>query len=243
MESSGGAPFGCDDPAGGEDERLRGGVPLLYVLRDMPGELDALLETLLEPGHLRVGQLEIAVVEERYEVRHVEDFGRAELELFTRPEDARQLSLYDEAGDFRPLKTAPNLRRGWLLRLGTIADLHRALDYFYPAMLGVWRDFHAGRLTPVPLRTTLARQTGMYAVTRKLTDEQAQALIGSFCRSDTGCLKRILWPIAPGLPVASLPREKFETADSGDEMPLFCHEACNLLVAKAREVVKSSKTT
>jgi hypothetical protein len=78
----------------------------------------------------------------------------------------------------------------------------------------------------------------MYAITRKITDDQAQAMIGGFCRSETGCLKKILWEIAPGLPVTSLPPEKFETAGAVDELPLLCHESCNLLVAKAREVVK-----
>ncbi len=208
----------------------------------MPGDLASHLTELLASGHLRAGQIHISKSAGGFELRHLEDLGRGDLPIFTQPEDARRLSLYDEAGAYRPLKTAPNLRRGWLLRLSTVHELHRALDFFYPAMLGVWRDFTAGRLTPVPLRATLGRQSGMYAVTRKLTDEQAQALIGSFCRSDTGCLKRILWEIAPGLPVTSLPSEKFETAGSGAELPLFCHESCNLLVAKAREVVKGMPT-
>jgi hypothetical protein len=64
----------------------------------------------------------------------------------------------------------------------------------------------------------------MYRVTQKITDAQARALIDAFC---AGCLKRRLWDGEP-------PR-----AGSG-EMALLCHEACNLLVAKAREVVKGA---
>jgi hypothetical protein len=91
------------------------------------------------------------------------------------------------------------------------------------------------------LRDTLARQTGMYAVTKKITDAQAQMMIGGFCRTDGGCLKRILWDVAPGVPVTSLPAEKFQMRGAADTLPLLCHEACNLLVAKAREVVKKSE--
>ena len=93
------------------------------------------------------------------------------------------------------------------------------------------------------MRTTLARQTGMYRVTQKITDADAQNLAGAFCRSDGGCLKRILWPLAPGQPITTLPAEKF-SPDAGPEIwPLLCHEACNLLVAKAREVVKKAGHT
>ena len=74
---------------------------------------------------------------------------------------------------------------------------------------------------------------------------QAQEMIGGFCTSRGGCLKTILWPLAPGLPVTSLPPEKFDATvnqDGSNEpcIPLLCAEACNLLVARAREVVKQS---
>lgn len=189
---------------------------------------------------MRAGQLEIRRAGGAFELRHTEDAERSELQVFERYEDAREIALNDEAGAFRPLKTAPNLRRGWLLRLGTLRELYLALDYFYPAMLGIWREHEAGSLSAVPLRETLGRQSGMYAITKKITDEQAQAMIGDFCRSDTGCLKRILWEIAPGVPVATLPPKKFSATRATGELPLLCHEACNLLVGKAREVVKTA---
>jgi sirohydrochlorin cobaltochelatase len=206
----------------------------------MTSSLTEALEALLGAGPVRAGQVEMRRAGAAYELRHLEDAGLTQLQLFQRYEDAREIAQYDEGGAFRPLKTAPNLRRGWLLRLPTVRDVHLALDYLYPAMLGVWRDQAAGRLRAVPLRETLGRQSGMYAVTRKLTDEQAQATIADFCRSDTGCLKRILWEIAPGQPLTSLPAAKFSAAHPGAEFPLLCHEACNLLVARAREVVKNA---
>jgi sirohydrochlorin cobaltochelatase len=81
----------------------------------------------------------------------------------------------------------------------------------------------------------------MYRVTQKITDSQAQQLIGRMCDPRTGCIKTILWQIAPGLPITSLPPEKF-VPPSAESFPLYCHEACNLLVAGARKVVKGENS-
>jgi hypothetical protein len=83
----------------------------------------------------------------------------------------------------------------------------------------------------------------MYAITRKLPDAQAQSTIATVCRSNGGCLKTILWQISPGQPIDSLPPEKFdpERNQSGctsRAIPMLCHEACNILVAEARAVLK-----
>ncbi len=177
----------------------------------------------------------------QYEVRHYLDAGIDGLASHTAPAAAREIALYDAAGNYRPLKTAPTLRRGWRLALSTIGQLHEALDGFYPAMLAARHAWEQGRLTVTPLRETLNRQSGMYAITKKLADEQADALIGAFCRSDSGCLKTILWPIAPGIPITTLPPEKCDPRTgppTQNRIPLLCAEACNLLVARARETVK-----
>ena len=69
----------------------------------------------------------------------------------------------------------------------------------------------------------------MYRVTQKITDPQARALVDSTC---SGCLKIRLWEISD-LPSPPLPPPS--------TLPLLCHEACNLLVAQAREVVKQAE--
>jgi len=186
---------------------------------------------------------EVAILSQfgQYELRHYRDAGLDGLTLYAAPEAARELALYDEAGNYRPLKTAPTLRRGWRLALSTIEQLHEALDAIYPAMLAGRLAYQQGRLAVTPLRDTLKRQSGMYAITKRISDEQADALIGGFCRTDggcPGCLKTPLWPIARGRPVSSLPQEKFHPVACGRGMPLLCAEACNLLVAKVREVLK-----
>ena len=121
--------------------------------------------------------------------------------LTPRLQAARDIARYDAAGNYRPLKTAPNLRRGWRLTLATIEELHEALDAFYPAMLAARLAFQQGRLAVTPLRDTLNRQSGMYAITKKhhrFPGRRPHRLLLPHRRRLPGCLKTILWPIAPG---------------------------------------------
>jgi sirohydrochlorin cobaltochelatase len=206
----------------------------------MKRDLNAALAEWLAGGARQMGEVLIRKVDGGYDLRHAADAARDDLPLA----DPREVALANEAGEYRPLKTAPDLRRGWRFIAATLQELRRALDLLYPAMLGVLLDFQRGELAPVPLRETLARQSGMYAVTKKLTDDQAQALIHDVCRSDGGCLKSILWRISEGVPVTTLPEAKFDPSINqspltvAPPLPMLCHEACNILVARAREVVK-----
>ena len=205
------------------------------------------------PGSIHIGQIACVRLCDGYELRHRGDAGcpPEELTLYDDPEAAAQIALYDDAGAYRPLKTAPNLRRGWRLVVADTPARRLALDLFYPARLGAWQAYGNGRLGTTPLRETLGRQTGMYRVTAKLTDEQADALVGRFCRSDGGCLRTILWKrdAAGTTPSTRLPPEKFDPAHDqtgaaqGEAamIPLLCQEACNLLVAEVRAVVKGEK--
>ena len=176
----------------------------------------------LENGRRRIGQIAIADSAHGWELRHVEDFSRDDLARHEGANAARHLANLDDAGAYRPLKTAPNLRHGWRLELRDVDELRRALDYFYPAMTAMWHSQSLGALRPVPFRETLDRQTGMYRVTQKITDGQARTMIDSFC---AGCLKCRLW-------------DTQTPVDDAASFPLLCHEACNLLVAEARKVVK-----
>ncbi|MEO8352476.1 MAG: DR2241 family protein [Chthoniobacteraceae bacterium] len=177
----------------------------------------------LSAGGSRIGQLFIQRHGHVFSLRHVDDAGRDNLRVCSRPEDARALANYNEAGEFRPLKTTRDLARGWRLELDDIDALRVALDYLYPAMVGIWASWEREELESVSWRGTLNRQTGMYRVTQRITDEQSRAMIDSFCAR---CLKCRLW-------------DGQHPSPGKDEMPLLCHEACNLLVAEARKIVKS----
>ena len=69
---------------------------------------------------------------------HRDDASRNQLQAYRDAEDAVEIAKYDDAGNYRPLKTAPNLRHGWRLELATTEELKRALDCFYPGRLAVF---------------------------------------------------------------------------------------------------------
>jgi sirohydrochlorin cobaltochelatase len=176
------------------------------------------------------------------------------LEQFRDAEAALEIARYDDAGEYRPLKTAPNLRRGWTLEVANEQELIRALEDFYPGRLAVLAAHRANRLSTTALRDTLGRQTGMYRIAANISDAQLDCLVADFCRSDSGCLRTILWrrDSAEGIPSTKLPPEKFDPtydqaltggaeAVAGDVVPLLCQEACNLLVNQCRKVVKGER--
>jgi sirohydrochlorin cobaltochelatase len=204
------------------------------------------------------GQLSVRKATTGFVVSHREDEARNQLKTHRDAEDAIEIAKYDDAGNYRPLKTAPNLRRGWQLKLATVEELRRALDYFYPGRLAVFAAWKSGNLKTTPLRETLNRQSGMYRVAAKISEPQVNDVVADFCRSDSGCARTILWKRDRNGTIAStkLPNEKFDPAfdqataacsrrPAGEAatVSLLCQEACNLLVAECRKVVKAEKTT
>lgn len=189
----------------------------------------------LGDGPRTIGQVLISREGDHWKLQHIEDTG--ELQTHTRWQDARAIANLTDSGVFRPIKTTRDLRHGWKMLLPTIEEIVRALDYFYPAMLGLWNADSRGELVPTDLRDTLARQTGMYRVTQKITDAQAQQLCASHCSL---CMKTMLWKIDSDQPITSLAPEKHRRA-SGDSLPLLCREACNFLIGHARTVVKKAE--
>jgi sirohydrochlorin cobaltochelatase len=188
-------------------------------------------------------------------VSHLDDASLDQAQTYRDAEDAIGIAKYDDAGNYRPLKTAPNLRHGWRLELGSVEKLRRALDYFYPGRLAVFAAWKSGRLKTTALRETLERQSGMYRVAARISDPQINDLVGDFCRSDSRCLRSILWKRDRNGGIASkkLPNQKFDPAYDqataeprstpaatmrAATVPLLCQEACNLLVAECRKVVK-----
>ena len=181
---------------------------------------------------------------------HRDDEAVDEWQLFRSAENAIEIAKYDDAGNYRPLKTAPNLRHGWRLELPTAEELRRALDYFYPGRLAVFAVWKKGCLKTTALRETLNRQSGMYRVAARISDSQINDLVAGFCRSDSGCLRTILWKRDRTGVIAStkLPKEKFDPSvdqivaqpesSTPAAVPLLCQEACNLLVAECRKAVK-----
>lgn len=203
----------------------------------------------LANGLLHIGQIAIEPRDDgTFLLTHRDDTARNDLTIRNGAEDAADLARFDDAGNYRPLKTAPNLRHGWKLSVPNLIELRLALDHFYPGRLAAFSAFGNGELFTTPFRETLERQSGMYRIAAQIGEEQADELIGHFCRSDGGCLRTILWrrDVAGAVPSTRLPPEKFDpqhdqTGGGKPVVPLLCQEACNLLVAEARRVVQADR--
>ena len=196
-------------------------------------------------GQRNIGQIAIKLTGDLFVLNHREDSARQDLKEYSGPEQAADIARFDDSGNYRPLKTAPNLRRGWRLKLANLEELRQALDYFYPGRLSILKAQIENRLMITPLRETLNRQSGMYRIAAAISDEQINDVVGRFCRSRDGCLRTILWRRdqngAP--PSTKLPSEKFDsrhdqTGRDEPTIPLLCQEACNLLVNECRKTVK-----
>jgi hypothetical protein len=232
----------------------------------MPDSIERALEAALS-DRCYLGQILIQKTSDGLVLSHREDEARKDLQTCPNAEEAVEIAKYDDAGDYRPLKTAPNVRHGWRLTLKTLEELKRALDYFYPGRLAVFATWKTGQLRTINLRDTLDRQSGMYRAAAKISDAQIDDVVGDFCRSDGGCLRTILWKRDAHGTVSStkLPNEKFDptfdqakaldrsgssalaeatvdkTTQATATVPLLCQEACNLLVAECRKVVTGAR--
>jgi len=162
-----------------------------------------------------------------FELRHVadRDAGADKLELLTVAR-LRPMAQFTAAGAFRPLKAAPNLRRGWRALAPDEDALELALNNLYP---GAVADWFAARANPPPVtsyRQFTSRQTGMYRITTMLNDSIAAAAIRACCHADF-CLKRRLWSVEGLAP---------DAPDQKSAIP--CLEPCAIMLEFARKVAR-----
>ena len=190
------------------------------------GELYRLMERASPPW--KIGELVIRPTGGgSFHVLHHNDLGvdPATLRILPSPEDLRELIRLDRDGQFRPLRAAPNLPRGWLIHAPNLETLQLALDYLYPGVLANWAMWLRMDLPVTPWTETAARQTGRFHVVHELDENGVHEIISKLCAH--GCLKQRLWPTMSQALHAPL-----------DEIPLICTEACNYFVSKAREKLK-----
>ena len=165
-----------------------------------------------------------------YELQHVEDRAAApELLRVVRPNEARALAQFTATGEFRPLKAAPSLQRGWRMRVANDAELELALSQLYP---GAVADWFAARAADPPMthyREFTNRQSGMYRITTMLSDAEAARVISAGCAKER-CLKRRLWTVA-GL----------EPDGAGEKSVIPCLEPCAVLMELARKAVRAGQ--
>ncbi|HEX2750857.1 MAG TPA: DR2241 family protein [Verrucomicrobiales bacterium] len=211
------------------------------VIDPSPRSLLAALEAWLSAGGSRVGEAVILRGPDgSFRIRHHADAAEPVLTIHRTPEAAREVAKYDAAGEFRPLKSAPTLIRGWEIMLPDTLSLMQALDFLYPAALANWVRWLDGEAMAPPLREALGRQTGIYRVTALLRDGEAEELVAGLCREK--CLRHVMWPLTAGHQWTALPPEKQSAPRDGPgtgcPLPLLCLDPCPLLIGGARSAVK-----
>ncbi len=180
---------------------------------------------------LQLGQILIIPLEdeERYEIRHASDRNASLEDLQNcNSSELRGWVATDALGRFRPLKSAPSLRRGWRHECDRASGLWEALSIIYPGAIGDW---FASQREPSPLvsfRSFVDRQTGMYRGAAKLSRTEAEQLT-AVCCADRHCLKSRYWPIETEDPPPSPPESR-----------LVCLEPCQLLLELARRRAKTA---
>ncbi len=160
-----------------------------------------------------------------YSLRHRDDAHAVGLKVCKDPRAARDIAKLTEAGDYRPLKSSPNLRRGWELRVGGAEELAVAMNYLYPAGIAHWYLLREGRLETTDFRANAARQSGIYKRVQRLSDRGVQDAARACCE-DAVCLKKTLWNVDEETPLAM---ERGE-----GEIP--CPEPCSVFISFARRV-------
>jgi sirohydrochlorin cobaltochelatase len=203
--------------------------------------LSAAFEKWLAAGGRRIGEVVILSQDDgSFLLRHEAEAASVDLARHTGPEAARELARYDAAGKFRPLKTAPTLRRGWEIAVPDTASLRQALDFLYPAAVANWWRWLEGEASAPTLRETLGRQTGIYRVTALIRDEDTIELVGGLCGKQ--CLRHVMWSLDGTAPWPHLSVNKQsapgDRPEAGRPIPLLCFDTCPLLVGAARSIVR-----
>jgi hypothetical protein len=165
----------------------------------------------------------------RYAIRHADDRGRdpGGLAGYEDPHEARRLRKEDDRGRYRPLSTAPTLRRGWIFEGLAPAAAVRVVDGFYPATVANWHREREGELDVSHWRETMERQTGIYGVIETWDRGEGHEhvnWVAEACCADSQCLKRREWEYDADTDL---------DVDGGDGV-FPCREPCSLVVSAAR---------
>ncbi len=179
---------------------------------------------------LLVAQVLLRRKSEGFELRQIADREVPSEKLALQPpEGAHGIAQLAEDGSFRPLKSSPTLRRGWLILAKCDLELETALNGFYPGFIPDLFVLQTSTPDITHYREFTNRQTGMYRITTFLTDAEAFAMAGKCC-SARHCLKQRFWTVE-GL---ALDRPEGKSL-------IPCLEPCSILLEYARKVVRMSQ--
>lgn len=168
-----------------------------------------------------------------YRLYHREDKQDPEgCQTIERVEELQEMARYTATGDYRPLKSTPDLPGGWIFRTTSLSTLLTAIDHLYPAGVQRWFQATRGQLPVIHFRENAERQSGFYGVVSQLTTEDVEDLIRNHCTEDH-CLRKRTW---------NMSEEASIETESG-EGPLICRKPCSIIVSSGRKKVISKEQT
>jgi hypothetical protein len=178
-------------------------------------------------AELVFGQVWICRQEAGFELRHIIDkASEAGALRLLAGNELRALAQFTATGAFRPLRSAPNLQRGWRATPRDQARLGLALNQLYPGAVADWFAARGSNPPVTSYRDFTNRQTGMYRITTHLDDATAGAMIRACCHKDF-CLKRRGWTV-----------EGLEPDAAAEKSVIPCLEPCAILLEFARKVAR-----
>ncbi len=195
--------------------------------------VESLLELLPVGEARRFGEVFVEHLSEgTFRARHRDDRETLDsLENLGSVRCLREMTKWDAMGEYRPLKTAPTLKSGWVTACDSAEEFLKRLDALYPGVFATWVAYDREEHQPTPLRDTLDRQTGMYRFAGSINNQMANQIMRDTCAK--GCLRIIAWPIDDQCPVSRLKRP-------ARDLPVICTEACTFAVSEARRLVKEA---
>ncbi len=160
----------------------------------------------------------------RYTLCHQDDTDADTETLRTLTADElHQFVKTDADGRYRPLKTAPTLRSGWIMADLSGETLLKALDRIYPATVTNWYQERTDQLVVTHWQASLDRRVGQFDLDGDLPPDAVE-WVAEACCTDSQCLKRREWEYDEQHPVG---------VDRGHGA-FPCREPCELAVAAAR---------
>ena len=133
----------------------------------------------LTSGVRHVGEIQISTNDsnDQFKLFHHSDAERVSqpdfggLEVFHGPSEARQISLYGEDGAYRFLKAQRNLRQGWVMVIGSLADPLQEIVLSSIVLSPISSTFPLVRAMHSPRRSTMNQRA--IAVRVGLRDAQS----------------------------------------------------------------------
>lgn len=143
---------------------------------------------------------------------------------------ALEISRFDEAGAYRPLRSAADLRAGWCFRGLTAGQMLDVVDTFYPAAMLRADQEARDRLDVVDFEPWAGRQTAMYESVRDLSLSQLGEVVRATCGP---CLRHRRWT-AEALPADA-------TDPDARSLIIPCREPCTVFATEAREFAQACR--